>query len=107
MNVITVANRTWTPLSETGLEVYQESGGTMAVTVHDDRVTLHLGAVWSVRSATWQPSPDDASYLAGRQSVTTLLDIGAHTHDTITSLLTKAETVLVTAHYNRDRKSVV
>lgn len=97
-----MANQTWTPLLGTGLEVYQESGGTVGATVHEGHVTLHLGAVWSVRSACAPTVPhDDRNYQLGQEAARTVIDIGAHTHNTILALLSKAETTQVTAHYNR------
>jgi hypothetical protein len=108
MNDLTVPTHTWTTVGDTGLEVYQASGGaTMLRYTDSGQLTLALGVVWTVRHVQATPEPsvperDATYYREGEAAARVLIDTSAHVHDTMLTLLTKAEEAMVHAHYGHN-----
>lgn len=102
MPTLTVPSDTWITVPDTGLEVRQESGGTLPLQYSQGEVMLHLGGVWHVRRALPQVDPEDKYYQQGREAGNLLLDLAAYKPSDLGALLSTIEDAAVAAHYGRN-----
>jgi predicted lipoprotein len=102
-NKITIPSGAWTLLPDTDIEVCQSTGANLQLEkgVITNAWMIPPGVTVIIRQATPVVDTNDPYYQEGQTAVRVLLDIAAHTANTILALLARTEQTMVTAHHNK------